>query len=262
LKIACVYSDEREICNPTKPSPNCTKVNLVFKSPHPAIAMTALSSISLLQQALPPQVRLIAVTKTIAPEIIRQAYAAGIRDFAENRLQEALPKMETLSDLSDITWHFIGHLQANKARKVVEHFPWIHSVDNLALLQRLERTAQELQRHPQACLQVKLLPDPDKFGWSPAGLWSDLPAIEACQTVQIRGLMTILPLGLTPSQQQATFASLRDLAAQLSNQSQLSLTELSMGMSGDYPQAIAAGATMIRLGRVLFGERPPTPNPT
>ncbi|WP_353674819.1 YggS family pyridoxal phosphate-dependent enzyme [Synechocystis sp. LKSZ1] len=220
--------------------------------------MTSLPSISRIQQAFPPQVRLIAVTKTIAPEIIRLAYEAGIRDFAENRLQEALPKLDALRDLTDITWHFIGHLQANKARKVIEHFPWIHSVDNLPLLQRLERVAQELQHHPQVCLQIKLLPDPDKFGWSPEGLWSNLSAIEACQAVQIRGLMTILPLGLTPSQQQATFASLRDLAAQLSNQSRLQLTELSMGMSGDYPQAIAAGATMVRLGRVLFGERPPT----
>lgn len=219
--------------------------------------MTSLPSIPLLQQALPPQVRLIAVTKTVAPAIIRRAYAAGIREFAENRLQEALPKLDALRDLSDITWHFIGHLQANKARKVIEHFAWIDSVDSLALLQRLERVAQELQRHPQVCLQVKLLPDPDKFGWSAEGLWSDLPALEACQSVQIRGLMTILPLGLTPCQQQAAFTSLRELAAQLSSQSCLSLTELSMGMSEDYPQAIAAGATMVRLGRILFGQRPP-----
>ncbi len=217
--------------------------------------MSSPSPIQLIQRTIPASVALIAVSKTVSVEKMRLAYDAGIRDFGESRLQEALPKLEAFRTLTDVSWHFIGHLQANKVRKVVENFKWIHAVDTLALVQRIDRVAQDLGRSPNICLQVKLLPDPDKFGWSADSLRAELPALEICQTVAIKGLMTILPQGLTADQQFSTFCAVKDLAAEISAHSQLQLSELSMGMSGDYLQAIAAGSTMVRLGRILFGER-------
>ena len=208
-----------------------------------------------IRQQIPSHVRLIAVTKQVSVAAIREAYAAGIRDFGENRLQEALPKQEQLADLPDICWHFIGHLQANKAKKVLEKFQWIHSVDSLKLAQRLERLAVEEFQIPQVCLQVKMLPDPNKFGWQVPELLAALPQLERCTHLKIQGLMTIPPLGLTEEEILATFVATRDLAQKIAQQSSLPLQQLSMGMSADYLLAIQAGATMIRLGQVIFGQR-------
>ncbi len=130
-----------------------------------------------LRSSLPDSVRLIAVTKQVSPEVMRCAYAAGIRDFGESRIQEAASKQAQLQDLSDLTWHFIGHLQSNKAKKVIEQFQWIHSVDNLKLAQRLNQLAQQLEVSPQVCLQVKILSDPNKSGWSISQLLADLSAL-------------------------------------------------------------------------------------
>ncbi|QUS62106.1 YggS family pyridoxal phosphate-dependent enzyme [Synechocystis sp. PCC 7339] len=204
---------------------------------------------------LPLSVRLVAVTKTKAINDIEAAYETGIRDFAESRIQEALPKIEALASYKDINWHFIGRLQRNKARKVVENFAYIHSIDNLAIAARLDRIAEELGKHPQGLLQVKLRPDENKSGWTKEALSIDLTQLELLQNLKICGLMTILPLGLSPGDRQQTFGELKNLAAEINQTSHLSLTELSMGMSEDYPQAIAAGATMIRLGTILFGDR-------
>ncbi|ACK69013.1 alanine racemase domain protein [Gloeothece citriformis PCC 7424] len=217
--------------------------------------MTIAQRINQIRQHLPSHVRLIAVTKQVSPDIMRQAYQAGIRDFGENRLQEALSKQEHLQDLPDICWHFIGHLQTNKAKKVLDSFQWIHSVDSLSLLQRLEGYSVELSNPPQVCLQVKVLPDPNKYGWTIPELLQDLPRIEQCTQVKIQGLMTILPWGLDETETLKAFETTRDLAQELNERSQLQLRELSMGMSGDYHLAIKAGATMIRLGTILFGER-------
>jgi pyridoxal phosphate enzyme (YggS family) len=197
------------------------------------------------------------VSKTIPADTLRLLYAAGIRDFGENRLQEALPKQEHLQDLTDITWHFIGQLQRNKARKVVEHFHWIHSVDNLPLAQRLSALAVELQRTPQICLQVKLRPDPTKGGWDPQNLETVLPNLMALPGLALRGLMTLPPLGCDPREILEIFQETAALAHRFNrlNQAQNSppcFQELSMGMSEDYPLAIAAGATLLRLGRILF----------
>ena len=211
--------------------------------------------IAQIRQQLSTEVRLIAVSKQVSVEKMREAYAAGIRDFGENRVQEALSKQQALQDLDDICWHFIGHLQKNKAKQVLQSMDWIHSVDNLKLLQRLERLAGELNKRPQVCLQVKLLPDPNKYGWSVDQLFTTLPDLEACKHLDISGLMTILPLGLSESEIFATFVETRQLKEKLNNNSQLQLRELSMGMSGDYLLAIKAGATMIRLGRTIFGNR-------
>jgi hypothetical protein len=209
------------------------------------------------RSTLPESVRLIAVTKQVPVELMRAAYRAGIRDFGESRIQEAIAKQLELSDLTDLTWHFIGHLQTNKALKALEHFQWIHSVDNLKLAQHLNRLAQELQQRPQICLQVKILPDPQKYGWAPSELLIDLPILNQCTHLNICGLMTIPPLGLTPTEIQGVFQQTRELATKIQQHSgsHLRMQQLSMGMSDDYQLAVAAGATMVRLGRVLFGER-------
>lgn len=224
--------------------------------------MTIDQRIHQIRQQIPSHVRLIAVTKQVSVEAMREAYQAGIRDFAENRLQSALSKQEQLQDLSDVCWHFIGHLQSNKAKKALENFQWIHSVDNLQLLQRLDRFCIELLNPPQVCLQVKVLPDPNKYGWHIPELLHDLPQIEQYRQLKIQGLMTILPLGLNESEKLIAFETTRKLAQELNERtaslprsgSQLQLRELSMGMSDDYLQAIQAGATMIRLGRILFAQ--------
>ncbi|RCJ28045.1 YggS family pyridoxal phosphate enzyme [Nostoc minutum NIES-26] len=213
--------------------------------------------IAKIRASLPPSVRLIAVSKQVPAEVIRSAYAAGIRDFGENRIQEAASKQAELHDLSDITWHFIGHLQSNKAKKALELFQWIHSVDNLKLAQRLNQLAQELGVHPQVCLQVKILPDPNKSGWSVSELLGDLPALDQCKTLQIQGLMTIPPLGLKDTEILSVFKSTYNLAQEIQSQNcpDIKMQQLSMGMSGDYQLAVQAGATMVRLGTILFGDR-------
>ncbi|KAB8319460.1 YggS family pyridoxal phosphate-dependent enzyme [Tolypothrix campylonemoides VB511288] len=210
-----------------------------------------------LRSSLPDSVRLIAVTKQVSPEVMRCAYAAGIRDFGESRIQEATSKQAQLQDLSDLTWHFIGHLQSNKAKKVIEQFQWIHSVDNLKLAQRLNQLAQQLQVSPQVCLQVKILSDPNKSGWSVPQLLADLSALNECKNLQIQGLMTIPPLGLNDSETLNVFNRTYELAKEIQEQnwSHIQMQHLSMGMSGDYKLAVQAGATMVRLGTILFGER-------
>ncbi|MTJ09497.1 MULTISPECIES: YggS family pyridoxal phosphate-dependent enzyme [unclassified Anabaena] len=210
-----------------------------------------------IRASLPPTVRLIAVTKRVSTELMREAYAAGIRDFAESRIQEAASKQAELQELSDITWHLIGHLQTNKAKKALELFPWIHSVDNLPLAQRLNTLAQELGVNPNVCLQVKILPDANKSGWMIPELFADLAALNQCQNLQIQGLMTIPPLGLEDEEILNVFNRTSELAQEIQSQhySNITMQHLSMGMSGDYQLAVQAGATMVRLGTILFGQR-------
>jgi PLP dependent protein len=217
-----------------------------------------------IRETLPASVRLIAVTKQVSVDAMREAYGAGIRDFGESKIQEAAAKQQQLADLPDLTWHLIGHLQSNKAVLALEQFEWIHSVDSLKLAQRLSQLAANLENKPNVCLQVKLLPDPSKYGWtvlppdpSTSELWSELPLIDQCSNLNIAGLMTIPPYGLAPEQTRSVFLQTRELAQQIQQQSwtNICIDQLSMGMSEDYPLAIQAGATMIRLGRILFGER-------
>lgn len=211
-----------------------------------------------IRKNLSPSVRLIAVSKYMPTEFIRQAYAEGIRDFGESRVQEAVSKKAELQDLPDITWHLIGHLQSNKAKLAVEHFDWIHSVDSLSLAERLNRIVDSAEHSPRLCLQIKFIDDPRKSGWSVADLKSDLMALQACSNLQWRGLMTILPMGLTESQSLDVFIQAQRLAKELTEQTQglLPLQALSMGMSNDYHLAVQAGATMVRIGRTIFGDRP------
>lgn len=213
--------------------------------------------IATIRQQLPTDVRLIAVTKGVPVDAMREAYLAGVRDFGESRIQEAEAKRAQLSDLPDLNWHLIGHLQSNKVKKALEQFQWIHSCDNLKLAQRLNRLATELSWKPQVCLQVKIVADPDKYGWSIPELLADLSELDQCDALQIRGLMTILPLGLSPEESLQVFERTRELALKIGQQtwSNLQMQELSMGMSDDYPLAVQAGATMVRVGRIIFGER-------
>ena len=215
------------------------------------------SRIESIRQQLPESVRLIAVSKQVSAEAVREAYNCGIRDFGESRIQEAAEKQSQLQDLPDINWHLIGHLQANKVAKALELFQWIHSLDSLKLATRLSRLAGEMSCSPQVCLQVKILPDPDKYGWSIPQLFADLRELDECQHIKIQGLMTIPPLGLDEEQILEFFNSTRELADKIKQQNlqHIQMQQLSMGMSGDYHLAIQAGATMIRLGQTLFGSR-------
>ncbi|MBW4552297.1 MAG: YggS family pyridoxal phosphate-dependent enzyme [Aphanocapsa sp. GSE-SYN-MK-11-07L] len=210
--------------------------------------------IAQLQQTLPAAVKLVAVSKSVGVDQMRRAYAAGIRDFGENRVQSAVEKKQQLADLPNLTWHFIGHLQTNKARLALETFDWIHSVDNLKLAQRLQSLTVDLPQPPRLLLQVKMLPDPNKYGWSSSELFNDLAQLLQCDRLAIQGLMTILPLGLTDVEQLAAFNQMTQLAQAIHQQTAIPMTQLSMGMSDDYLLAVQAGATMVRLGRILFSE--------
>lgn len=198
------------------------------------------------RRRLPPSCQLLAVSKGQPLERLREAVKAGQRSFGESRLQEAISKQQALADLPGLDWHFIGRLQANKARAVVRQFGTIHSLDSLALAQRLDRMATEEGRRPRVFLQVKLLPDPAKTGFSAEELRSAWPALQALRGLDLIGLMTIAPLGLASEQQTLLFEACQRLG------SELGLPELSMGMSGDWPEAIQAGSTWLRLGSALF----------
>ncbi|MFM7677079.1 MAG: YggS family pyridoxal phosphate-dependent enzyme [Synechococcus sp.] len=203
---------------------------------------------------LPATTRLLAVSKGQPGAAIRDAAAAGQRSFGENRLQEAVGKQEELADLEGLSppldWHFIGRLQANKARAVLRRFGTIHSVDSLALAERLARIAAEEHQHPQLFLQVKLRPDPSKGGFTPEELLQAWPRLQGLDSVRLGGLMTMAPLGLEAPERLALFHDCAALARELA------LPELSMGMSGDWREAVAAGSTWVRLGSGLFGPRP------
>lgn len=210
-----------------------------------------------IRPAIPESVRLMAVTKTFEAKVVRAAYELGLRDFGENKVQEALDKQDALSDLADVTWHFIGHVQSNKSRKVLEHFDWIHSLDSLKLAKRMDRQAAELNKSPKCCLQVKLAPDPNKDGFELDELKQVLPELDELTHLKICGLMAILPYGLERAEATKLFEQAEELRAELQRQSwqNLRMDELSMGMSGDFEMAIASGSTIVRIGSGLFGSR-------
>lgn len=224
--------------------------------------------IRLFRATIPPHVRVVAVTKYTEVWAMRAAYAAGIRDFGENRVPDAAQKQAQLQDLIDVTWHLIGHLQSNKALKAVQIFDWIQSVDSLALAQRLDRLVTEQWATEQLglsavnvdaakkkltlCLQVKLLPDPNKSGWTVPELLADIPLLLDLKTLDIQGLMVIPPAGLTPQASETYFKQAHDLSHELASRG-LTMNVRSMGMSDDYRIAIDQGSTLIRPGRRLFG---------
>lgn len=197
-------------------------------------------------------VRIVAVTKTHGPEAVRAAWNAGLRDVGENRVQEAVPKQDATTDLP-LAWHLVGGLQRNKARQAVGRFALIHSVDRLELAQELDRRAAGGSPQP-VLVQVNCSDEPQKGGVAPEGLSELLDTVRPLVHLELRGLMTMAAYDADESAQRRTFArlrSLRDAAARRGH----ALPELSMGMSGDFPAAVAEGATILRLGTVLFGER-------
>lgn len=196
-------------------------------------------------------VRIVAVTKTHGPEAVRAAVAAGLTDVGENRVQEALPKMEAAG--VPVAWHLVGSLQRNKARHAAGRFALIHSVDRLDLAEELARRMPAGTR--QAVLvQVNCSAEPQKGGVEPEALPALLDGLRALPALEPRGLMTLAELTDDRARQRAAFARLRGLRDAVAARGH-DLPELSMGMSGDYPVAVEEGATIVRLGTILFGER-------
>jgi pyridoxal phosphate enzyme (YggS family) len=197
-------------------------------------------------------VRIVAVTKTHGPEAVRAAVAAGLDDVGENRVQEALEKQPVLSDVA-VQWHLIGTLQRNKARHATGRFALIHSVDRPELATELDRRVEPGAR--QAVLvQVNCSDEPQKGGVEPEGLPALLDIVRGLGRLELLGLMTMSALTTDSGEQRRAFRRLRELREAEERRGHR-LPELSMGMSGDYPVAVEEGATMIRLGTVLFGER-------
>ncbi|BAU48460.1 alanine racemase [Sulfurifustis variabilis] len=205
----------------------------------------------------PRDVRLIAVSKTHPAESVRDALDAGQRDFGESTVQEALPKIDALSG-TGAQWHFIGHLQSNKAKFILPRFAWVHSLDSAKIAVRLSHVAHEWSTPLNALIEVNVTRDPAKHGVLPEALPGLLEQLrrEDLPGIVLRGLMTIGPHQASEPEIRCCFAGLRQLRDE--NRARFGLplfTELSMGMSGDYAYAIAEGATMVRLGTAIFGER-------
>ena len=195
-------------------------------------------------------VQLLAVSKTKPAQALREAYAAGLRDFGENYLQEALGKQLELADLP-LIWHFIGPIQSNKTRAIAEHFDWVHSVDRLKIAQRLSEQRPAELPPLNICIQVNVSGEASKSGCTPQDLPALAAAIIALPRLRLRGLMAIPEPTDDPAAQDASFAAVRTLQEQLN----LPLDTLSMGMSHDLEAAIAQGATWVRIGTALFGAR-------
>ncbi|MDG2966600.1 YggS family pyridoxal phosphate-dependent enzyme [Pseudomonas extremaustralis] len=195
-------------------------------------------------------IHLLAVSKTKPAQALREAYAAGLRDFGENYLQEALGKQAELADLP-LSWHFIGPIQSNKTRAIAENFAWVHSVDRLKIAQRLSEQRPADLPPLNICIQVNVSGEASKSGCTPADLPSLARAISALPRLKLRGLMAIPEPTEDRTEQDAAFAAVRDLQASLN----LPLDTLSMGMSHDLESAIAQGATWVRIGTALFGAR-------
>jgi pyridoxal phosphate enzyme (YggS family) len=204
----------------------------------------------------PSSVRLVAVSKTFPSDHIRVAYEAGQRDFGENKVQEATAKMAALQDLA-IDWHLLGHLQSNKAKKAAEHFTVIHSVHDVGLLKKLDGAARESGRRPEAFIQVDLAGESTKFGAPRESVKSILDAAASCQALRVVGLMLLPPAVDDPEASRPHFAALRALRDELvaSGAPSVMLSQLSMGMSHDFEVAIEEGATMVRVGSAIFGQR-------
>ena len=201
----------------------------------------------------PDAVKLLAVSKTFPPEAVAEAYAAGQGRFGENRVQELAAKAPALPKA--IEWHQIGHLQANKVRGALEFASWIHAVDSLSLLRRIERLAAEMAVHPKLLLEVNVSGEESKFGLRPqdvSALLRELPQDAPAPGV---GLMTMAPLDAPQELLHAVFGGLRRLRDQVQQEAGRALPELSMGMSGDFEVAIQEGSTIVRVGSAIFGHR-------
>jgi pyridoxal phosphate enzyme (YggS family) len=204
----------------------------------------------------PSSIRLVAVSKTIPAQAVREAHAAGQLDFGENRVQDALQKIGETTDLT-IRWHLLGHLQSNKARKAGPAFSMVQSVDSVELIQKLDAAAAEAGSAPELLIQVDLAGEATKFGVPPGEVPRLFEAAAACRAATVAGLMTLPPVPDTPEDARPFFRRLRELKDQwlAAGVPASMLRELSMGMSGDFEVAIEEGATIVRVGTAIFGSR-------
>jgi PLP dependent protein len=200
------------------------------------------------------EIELVAVTKTHPAERVREAIGAGHLLFGESKVQEARAKIPLLP--SSLHWHFIGHLQRNKVRHALPLFELIHSVDSRELAQAIDRIAQEDGLHPRILLEVNVAGEASKFGFQPDKLRQEIESLLALPRLSIEGLMCIPPLGQDAEASRKYFVTLRELRNRFEKEFELKLPHLSMGMTNDYTVAIEEGATLIRVGTAIFGERP------
>ena len=198
---------------------------------------------------IPSNVNILAVSKGFKSQEIKTIHNLGQNDFGESKYQEAFEKQLILKDLKQIKWHFIGRIQSNKIRKIVQNFKYIHSVDSFEKLQKISRISYEEKKNPYIMLQVKLSDDPSKGGFEPDFLISKWSEIQELKNITLKGLMTINPRGLSSKENSELFKKCRSLA------DSLQLPDCSMGMSGDWEEAVDAGSTWLRLGSLIFGSR-------
>jgi pyridoxal phosphate enzyme (YggS family) len=205
----------------------------------------------------PSNIRLVAVSKTFPQEAVRAAAACGQLDFGENRVQEGLQKIRATAD-QQLRWHLIGHLQSNKAKKAVEGFDLIHSIDGVDLLRKVDDAAVALGRTPELLVQVDMAGEATKFGAPENTVPAIFEAAESLGAARLVGLMLLPPFTENPEDARAWFRRLREVRDRLAAQGvpAARLRELSMGMSHDFTVAIEEGATMVRIGTAIFGERP------
>jgi pyridoxal phosphate enzyme (YggS family) len=205
----------------------------------------------------PAEITLVAVSKTHPPERVREAFAAGVREFGENKVQEAEPKIAALADLraAGLRWHLVGHLQANKARKAAALFDCIHSLDDASLGLRLEKAAAQGKKALPVLVQVDLAGEETKFGLDEEHLFPALEQLRGLKSVRVQGLMVMPPYEDDAERTRPYFKRLRELRDKARQENLLLGDELSMGMSHDLEVAIEEGATLVRVGTAIFGER-------
>ncbi len=206
------------------------------------------------QTIVPYKPNIIAVTKYYGLDAILEAYDAGLRDFGESRANDAIKKIEELPEeiRNNSKFHFIGHLQTNKVDKVVKYFDYIQSVDSLKLAKCISESANRLNKVQKVLLQINISEEVQKFGFSKRELYENFDEIKKLPSLEICGFMCMAPLGATDEELDKVFSEALQIKTELNKQYTLNLQELSMGMSDDYLRAVANGATMIRLGRILF----------
>ena len=200
------------------------------------------------------EIELVAITKTHPAEKVREAIEAGQTLFGESRVQEARAKIPELP--SNLRWHFVGHLQKNKIRHALPLFEMIHSVDSLDVAQDINRIAGEQGMHPRVLLEVNVAGEGSKFGFSPDKLRDQMEELLALPRLSILGLMTIPPLAENAEASRKYFVQLRELRDRLQTEFHVDLAQLSMGMTEDFAVAVEEGATLVRVGTAIFGERP------
>lgn len=219
-----------------------------------AIDVIERNLIQIEKEIVPCKPRIIAVTKYYDVSAIEDAYGAGLRDFGESRINDAIKKIELLSEeiRENSTFHFIGHLQTNKVDKVVKYFDCIQSVDSLHLAEAVSKSAEKQDKTQKILLQANISGEVQKFGFEEKELIDEFGKIRDLQNIEIEGLMCMAPLGAAESVLNDVFSRARQLRDRLNEEFDMKMTELSMGMSDDYMYAVRNGATMIRIGRLLF----------